>query len=196
MQIITNSPVVLSSDPSFSRHWSHFNHPSSALAGCKCQAGVVEGEVSQLASVPVLLCHCAPGGAETWPAQPRFHSRKAHLDRPHWAREGLRLLSCGNGNVDEPCVLPGQLSFLPCHTQASAFNKEARQEQILGRDEFQEAAESPVLVVVVVMAAGFCRDFSPLLLDPQQLRKGQRNDCLHFADGKSKAHRGSGFLNS
>lgn len=181
------------SDPPFPGHGSHFHHRCSVLVGCWVQAGVVEGEVSQLTNEPVLLCHRAQGGAETWPAQPSFHSRKAHLDRPHWAREGLRPLSCWDGNVDKPCASPGQLSFLPCHTQASPAPSTGSKARTDSRKGWFSRKEQNLLSLVGV---GFCKDFSPLLFDPEQLRKAQRSDCPHFADGKSKAQRGSGFSNS
>lgn len=101
------------------RHSHTLLHHCSVLAGCRVSGCGGGGEVSELASEPRLALPCARGGVKAWPAQPSFPYRKAHLDGAPWAREGLRPGSCWDGNVDEHCVLPGQLAFSPRHTQTS-----------------------------------------------------------------------------
>lgn len=72
-------------------------------------------------------------------------------------------------------MLSGQLSFLPCHTQAlpAPSAREARRELILGRDSFQEKSR----ISCPWWGRGSAKDFIPLLFDPRTAQESQRNDC-------------------
>lgn len=127
--VTTNVPAVLGpevssnshSDPPFLRHGSLFPHPPGLLL-CHRVLSVRlwwwQGKlVNSLSLSSCWLCHRVRGGAEAWPAQPSFHLGMLILTGNIGQEKGPG--SCWDGNVDKPHVLPGQLSFLPCHTQAS-----------------------------------------------------------------------------
>lgn len=190
------------SDPTFPRHQSPFCHPFRA--SLSAWARVVEGEVGQRTREAVRFCHRALGGEGRRPGQPHLASIPGRLVlSDHIGQEkGSGLGAAGMEMLRNPVCCQDNFHFCPAtprpgqRLQQGSKARTDSGEGWVSRKSRIFCPRRQVWEGGVLPLGALIKEFSPLLFALEQLRKGQRNACPHFADGKSKALGGCGFPNS